>query len=675
MTKEIEIIDVTLQVENPTTKEKDSSGNFFLKYKWHFVFWVLYFIYSYTTDKIMMGDEMSCSREIILILTHHIFLFYSFLYCLRKFTTKDWQGLAFSIARFIAVVVIFQTIRIYLNASLFPYLFKTEGLQYVPLSPVALNIKATFYLIEFFIKSFAFFYFKKFADEQRHLREALIENYENQKIIEANKAKAERAEQVKQEYARLETTFINLVHETKTPLTLINNCLSEHISLNGKSPELEIAKKSINKVSRDISNLFDVERFKKGKEIYDHSQICNLSQIVTDTSALYSSYAKRKNIRISSNILPDLYTNADPAALNRVINNLLENAVKYSPGDTEINISLLSQADNLLFKIEDQGIGIDDDDLQKIFVPYLQLNKDKKNIQGLGLGLPLVKSILEELGSSLIINNKKADGTKGIVAQFSLRQVENAVIEAISGSYEYDVLLDQDAELSNIFHSEEHPNLLVVEDNLILNSYIVTKLGKKFNVKFALNGRDAINILKFEIPDLIISDVMMDQLDGFEMAKAITENPNYSHIPIIFLTARNSDKDKLHGLSLGAVDYIEKPFSLELLLNKVDSILALREKRDQKLFHAAYNSMKSLMKETGTMNIERANEVFESNCKVYNLTKTQIEIARLLIEGKTMKSIAADRNVSESTVESHRRNLYEKLAVSNKTELIKKLTT
>lgn len=675
MTKETEIAETVYQVTNHPIDKSASSTNFILKYKWHFVFWVIYFIYSFTTDKIMMGDEMSFSREVILIVTHHIFLFYSFLYCLHKFTTKDLPGLSLSIARFIALILIFQTVRIYLNSSLFPYLFKTEGLEYLPLSLVSLNIKASFYLIEFFIKSFAFFYFKKFADEQRQLRDALIENYENQKIIESNKVNAERAEQIKQDYSRLETTFINLVHETRTPLTLINNCLSEHISVNGKSPELEIAKKSINKVSRDISNLFDIERFKRGKEIYDHKQICNLSRIITDNVALYSFYTKKKNIQIHSSVSPDLYTNADPAALNRVINNLLENAVKYSGSDTSIKISLVLLGDKLIFEINDQGIGIDDDDLKKIFVPYLQLNKDKKNIQGLGLGLPLVKSILDELGSNLTINNKKADGDNGIAIQFSLRQVEKGAIEAISGSYEHDVLIDEDIELSNIFHSEAHPNLLIVEDNLILNSYIVSKLGKKFNVKFALNGRDAIEILKFEIPDLIISDVMMDQLDGFEMAKIIAENPNYSHIPIIFLTARNSDKDKLHGLSLGAVDYIEKPFSLELLLNKVDSILIQREKRDQKLFHAAYSSMKSLMKETGPNNPERANEVFESNCKVYNLTRTQIEIARLLIEGKTMKSIAADRNVSESTVESHRRNMYEKLMISNKTELVKKLTT
>ncbi len=673
MTKEIETVEATLRVENPTIKGKDSSGNFFLKYKWHFVFWVLYFIYSYTTDKIMMGDEMSWSREIILILTHHFFLFYSLLYCLRKFTTKDWWGIALSIARFIAVIVIFQTVRIYLHASLFPYLFKTEGLQYVPLSLVALNIKATFYLIEFFIKSFAFFYFKKFADEQRHLREVLIENYENQKIIEANKVKAERAEQVKQEYARLETTFINLVHETKTPLTLVNNCISEHVSKYGNTPELGLGMKSLNKLGKDISNLFDIERLKKGKQMYQNDQVCNVSAILTDNIDLYAYHSEKKNIQIYSSISENLYSFADPSAINRIVNNILENAIRYSGENTCIQVVLTSDANNLFLTIEDQGIGIEDEDLDRIFIPYHQINKNKSNTQGLGIGLPLVKSIIQDLQGEILIINKKPGDEKGTIVKITLKRaignehVPEFKVPAV------EISANEIIAPSPIHLGTQFPDLLIVEDNIELSSYMSGKLSKEFNIKFALNGKEALQILKTDIPDLIISDVMMDEMDGFELAKILSENTNYNHIPIIFLTARNSERDKLNGFTLGAVDYVEKPFSMDILHYKINSILSHREIRDQKLFNAAYQSMKTLIK-TPVVAINEPIAYFEVNCKIFELTKTQQEIARLIIDGRSIKEIAEIRFISEGTADTHRKNIYAKVQVSSKMELHRKLT-
>lgn len=673
--EQIKRIDALKQETSSTKFQVVKSTNFFFKYKWHFVFWIVYFIYSFGTDKIMMGDGMTFTLEVILISTHHVFLFYSFLYCLRRFSLKDIKAIAISASRILLVIITFLSVRIYLNSSFFPWLYKIDGKVYQPLGTVEMNIKATFYLIEFFIKSLAFFYIFKFAAEQRQLRLALIDNYEQKIALEANIVKAEKAEQVKLEYSRLETTFINLVHETKTPLTIANNCISEHITKYGSSPELELGIKSLNKLGKDISNLFDIERFKKGKQIYQNDQICNVSEILTDNIALYAFHAKRKNIEINTSISENLYSFADPSAINRIANNLLENALRYSNENTNIKVELSSDSNNVFFKIEDQGIGIEDEDLDKIFIPYQQLNKNKSNTQGLGIGLPLVKSIIEDLHGEIQIINKKPDNETGIIVQITLkRAISNGQVPEFKVP-EDGLIVDEPITLSNIFIGDQFPDLLIVEDNKELGSYILSKLGQEFNVKFALNGQEAIQSLKNGIPDLIISDVMMDVMDGFEMAKIISENPSYNHIPIIFLTARNSEKDKLNGFALGAVDYVEKPFSLEILLHKITSILSHREIRDQKLFNAAYRSMKSLIKTPEFVNNELPADHFEANCRNYELTKTQQEIARLIIDGKSIKEIAEIRFISEGTADTHRKNIYTKVQVSSKLELHKKLNT
>ncbi|PSK90863.1 signal transduction histidine kinase [Taibaiella chishuiensis] len=622
-----------------------------------------------------MGKYMSFSKEAILISTHHIYLFYTLLYCLKKFQIKPTQKFVISIVRFAMVIGVFHCVRILVNFRIFPMLSEAEGVEFYGLSARELAIKTIFWVTEFFIKSFAFFYFFKFEAKQVQLRKLLVESYEQKIALDANKVKAEKAEQVKAEYSRLETTFVNLVHETKTPLTIANNCISEHITKYGSSPELELGIKSLNKLGKDISNLFDIERFKRGKQIYQNDQICNVSEILTDNIALYAFYAKRKNIEITNSISENLYSFADPSAINRIANNLLENAIRYSNENTFIKVELSSDSNNLFFKIEDQGIGIEDEDLDKIFVPHLQLNKNKSNTQGLGIGLPLVKSIIEDLHGEILIINKKPDNERGVIVQITLKRAISYGQVPEFKVPEDGIIMDEPIEISNTFIGDQFPDLLIVEDNKELGSYILSKLGQEFNVKFALNGQDALQSLKNGIPDLIISDIMMDIMDGFEMAKIISENPSYNHIPIIFLTARNSEKDKLNGFALGAVDYLEKPFSLEILLQKVNSILSNREIRDQKLFNAAYRSMKSLIKTPEFVNNELPVDHFEANCRNFELTKTQQEIARMIIDGKSIKEIAEIRFISEGTADTHRKNIYAKVQVSSKMELHKKLTT
>jgi two-component system sensor histidine kinase ChiS len=235
----------------------------------------------------------------------------------------------------------------------------------------------------------------------------------------------------------------------------------------------------------------------------------------------------------------------------------------------------------------------------------------------------------------------------------------------------------EDVVLNDIEINDSLPNILVVEDHKGLNKHISQTLGEKFNVSFALNGHEALKKIKVKVPDLIISDVMMDVMDGFEMAKTLSVDAALSHIPIIFLSARSTQADKIQGLNLGAVDYIEKPFATEELQAKVESFLVNKEKGHQVLYNFTYERMKREEQHKSlTSEIEQigANS-FDQNCEHFLLTAREKEIARFVMEGLTAKAIAVKISRSENTVKNHISSIYEKVSVNNKIELIKRLNS
>lgn len=171
------------------------------------------------------------------------------------------------------------------------------------------------------------------------------------------------------------------------------------------------------------------------------------------------------------------------------------------------------------------------------------------------------------------------------------------------------------------------------------------------------------------IPDLIISDVMMDKVDGFTFAKILTQDPAYNHIPFIFLSAKSTRQDKLEGLKLGAIDFIQKPFSIGELTQKVGSILETVTKQKKALLSSAFNAM-------GNNEISSSNNSshkFEQNCQLYKLTSREKDIAKLICEGQKYKTIGETLFISDRTVTKHVQNIFEKVEVSNKIELMNKL--
>lgn len=467
-------------------------------------------------------------------------------------------------------------------------------------------------------------------------------------------------------------TFINLAHETKTPLTLVNNYMDDYIAHHGNSEELSAVKNNLDKLSADIVNLFDLEKFKKGFAVYNHNQVCNFSHILHDSISLFTVFAEQRFVIIRSNIEKEIYIKADPLSINRIINNLIENAVKFSPKNAGIWITLKSEAEEVFFSVKDQGPGIPQKIQAKVFEPYYQIANRKANNQGMGLGLSIVKKVIEDIGGTIKIFSQPEiePGTEILVTLRRHDLLENEILP--EGEKKIAPFgLAQEAMIQDFIEQPNRKSIMIVEDNQSLLYYVAKKLNVTYNVYPAVNGSEAmmkLNNLGF-VPDLIISDVMMDKLDGFSLAGILAKNESYQHVPFIFLTAKTTPADRLQGLRLGAVDYIQKPFSMPELLQKIASLLAVSERQQRVLAARALSQTKPVRSDDPTS----TQKAFDSNAARYHLTVREKEIAQLVCEGATNKAISESLFIAEKTAAKHVQNIFEKVGVSTRIELMNRL--
>lgn len=483
----------------------------------------------------------------------------------------------------------------------------------------------------------------------------------------------ERTKELELANEKLTNTVINLAHETKTPLTLINNYLEEYINKYGETEELRIIKFSTEKLNKDIINFFDLERIKKGFYVYNHEQISDMSNMLKGNIELFKRYALKKNIEIKDEVEDGLIIKADPESVYRIINNIIENAIKYTEENGRIEISLKESNEKIKFSVKDNGIGIKPEFQKKIFDPYYQIKIQKQNFQGMGVGLSIVKKITDSINAIIVVESdpKIKPGTE--VSILFRRQksliIKDAIVatESIKGSFDIEKL-----EAMDEVYEDSRPTIMLVEDNIPLLNYMTKKLKEKYNIYIAKNGSEALDKIKtVKKLDLIISDVMMDKVNGINFYKSICQDERLSHIPFIFLTAKSSPKDRVEGLALGAIDYIYKPFLLSELTTKIDSVLKNLFNQRKAIINQAYNTL--LSEKAFVNNSISIPSKFVENCSRYNLTSREIDIVKLIAKGQTYKTIGEGLNISDKTVAKHIQNIFEKVIVNNKLELINKL--
>lgn len=496
----------------------------------------------------------------------------------------------------------------------------------------------------------------------------LKENLE-QKVFEKTCELREANARIAENNEQRTNYFINLAHETKTPLTLISNYLDKYIKTSGSSKELSIVKENFDKLKNEMIRFLDVEKYEKGLMNYDHNDTLSLSDSIKRKEPLYQEHALLHGIKLITEIEDKIFVKSDPAAIDGIINNLFENAVKYSGEGSSIKILLRKTGKEACFSISDTGAGIEEEKLKYIFEPYYQVSRTKLNREGLGMGLFIVKNIVESLHGKIDVNSSVNKGTEIIIhlpAEVSgpveignNKPVENPLFERKRKKH------------AELHFSEERKNILVVEDNMDMCNYLAEELNEDYNVFCAEDGVDALSKLK-TLPniDIILSDVMMDHMDGYAFYETVSKNVGYSAIPFIILTARSHDNEKIEMLTKGVTDFLYKPFAIDELKAKIQSVLMNAKIQRTAVLKETFNVIHNqIISENGNGKDKWTN--FELVKIKHNLTDRQIEIVKLVEKGLEYKQIADQLNISVKTTHRHIQNLFEKFGVHSKMELMK----
>lgn len=379
-------------------------------------------------------------------------------------------------------------------------------------------------------------------------------------------------EKEKELYSAKVEFFTDIAHEVRTPLTLINGPLESIKEMDIKDPQilknLHIMSKNTNRLLSLINQLLDFRKIDSNKLSLTIA-MTNVTEILQDISMQFEPLIHReaKSFKLS---LPEVPVIApiDKNEFIKILNNLFSNALKYA--NQKIEVFMETKNDRLVISIQNDGELIPEEYHEKIFTPFYQLKKDKSRASSSGIGLSLVRSLVELHKGTIHVDT--TSGMNNFILELPLTQneiMDTTAEEESADNYEIPV---------HKRGREIHETVLVVEDNPEMLSFITDRLQKFFRIEKTTSGKEALKILAEKSIDIIVSDVMMPDMDGFELCRQLKMNIEYSHIPIVLLTAKNDLASKIKGLEMGAEVYIEKPFSSNYLITQLTSLLNNRKR-------------------------------------------------------------------------------------------------
>ena len=374
--------------------------------------------------------------------------------------------------------------------------------------------------------------------------------------------------------------YTNITHELRTPLTLILGPLEDLID----SPFYSRKIKTIHESALRLLNLTNqILEFRKTETQNRRLTVAkdHIENLVYEIGLRYKELNRNGEIsfQIEAKPMEAIYFDAD--IITTIINNLLSNAVKYtSKGKISLTVHQVEVDGNKYTEIivSDTGCGIDAQSLPYIFNPYYQAG-GKHQVSGTGIGLALVKSLAELHNGILNVESFPNKGTS-----FSFRILtENSYPDALHKEVEKTLLQTTEEKIKEDEKLNSHPILLIVEDNADIREYINDSFCDDYNVLTAKNGKEGLEMAIKYTPNIIVSDIMMPEMDGIKLCKAIKENICTSHIPVVLLTAKDSIQDKEEGYENGADSYLTKPFSAKLLKSRICNLLESRKKLAQRI--------------------------------------------------------------------------------------------
>jgi len=506
--------------------------------------------------------------------------------------------------------------------------FNGDGLQSEETKSIGLTIKNPFYktgwayLLYFIALLLIGFFGYRYTIDMIGLRRRVEEEErEIQRIKELNEAKLE--------------FFTDMSHELRTPLTLIISPL-EHILQDEELPHnLKRRMKDINENGRkllDLTNsLIDFRKVGEGKMTLTVVKN-DLKEFLLKTAAAFQNYAEDRNIGFRI-ITPKESVKGwfDPNIIERVLFNLLSNAFKYTPGEGKVEVKL-EKIDNetACIKVSDTGKGMSKKELANIFERYFTSNPIKSLFGTSGIGLSLVKKLLDLHNGQIEVKSSQRKGTSfqitlpignGEEASIQEEELTEEATVALSSSINTPYLEKDESSFVSLDHKQ---TLLIVEDNPDIQELITSIFEGEFTVLIAGDGVEGYKAAIDNKPDLIISDVMMPKMSGFELSGKLKSDIRTSHIPLIILTALNDFESKKTGFEQGGDVYLSKPFSPELLEFQVHNLLNTQRKEKE------YQKTKTQMEPSAPVKTENIKEVFLQ--KVIDIIEKNYQSSDLSVE-------------------------------------------
>ena len=393
----------------------------------------------------------------------------------------------------------------------------------------------------------------------RNMRKRQRERVERQRQL-MERQKMEQITEMKLQF------FTNISHDLRTPLTLIISPLEQIMRklADGKTPDNLLAQlknidKNAQQLLREVSALLDFRRLDAGGETLNVQRgdiIDHLNSILVS----FSDYAEERSIHLSFEHDADSFLmDYDREKINKVIYNLFSNALKFTPAGGSVSLSFRQEQDHIIIAVADTGKGISDKDKPNIFKRFYQSASNDSSQTGSGIGLHIASDYVHlHHGTISVSDNSPVGSIFTIILPIGKEQSS-----MVNGQ-------------SSMINGQDENNLktiLIVDDNQDMLSFISSCMKEDYRVHTASDGAAALDVLQREQIDLIVSDVMMPGIDGFELCRRVKTDINLSHIPIIMLTARTTDVSRIEGLQLGADDYLTKPFNIEVLRLRVKKFI------------------------------------------------------------------------------------------------------
>ena len=434
------------------------------------------------------------------------------------------------------------------------------------------------------------------------------------------------------ELDRLKSDFFsNITHEFRTPLTLIQEPARQLLDNLSRPEERSMAyliAKNARKLLQLVNQLLDISKIEAGAMPVRY-KAGNLYTLLQETGGQFQEYARQKGIKLDMSCQgeeSDYDGQFDKDKLEKIVANLLSNAIKFTPKGGYVNLRCARRDGDFLIEVADNGIGIPESEQTHIFERFYQVKSPDNITTGTGIGLALSKELAAMLGGSLRLDSQVGRGTTFRI-RIPARPLDPIAFSPASQQFVEQLSPKPTTATAPFSAADRGLKVLIVEDQTDLRRFIRSVLGGHFQIEEAEHGREGLERAVQEMPDLVVSDVMMPIMDGFELTQRLKTDERTSHIPIVLLSAKSALESRLEGFSQGADAYLEKPFHSEELRLRIHQLINLRKHLQEKYSQSQDAGSKSDMPEMEKQFLEKLETCLEERLSDPKLNAE--ELARL----------------------------------------------